>query len=457
MEIQNYSENDHQILQAIRDSQALLVLDLEGNVHQATSMAEQLFECSESYLINKSITTELATRSCEENTRFHNAWQQISKGESNTHEILCNTANNKTVWVSANFSATLKSDGTISQVTALLSDISQQKHLELETKQLRKIANGTQNSVVMTDPEGKIVYCNPGFTKMTGYLPEEVMGKKPGSFLQGEHTSQETIQKIRQKLAAREAFYDEILNYHKDGEPYWISLAINPIYDENNEVSNFISVQADINATKKASLEHDVKLQAISQSMAMAEWEPDSTHAVINGLLIDANAESNVSMQSLLTNADWDQVYNGETVSGNVQWPVNGEEPMELDATFAAVRQIDGSITKILMVGIDASVRRRAVVQTQRTMQDVLASSQKIADSTRIINDIATQTNLLALNATIEAARAGDAGRGFSVVASEVKDLAGRSESAAKSIVDIVQNNEETINKLNERLQKLAG
>ncbi|WP_118183931.1 methyl-accepting chemotaxis protein [Paraburkholderia phosphatilytica] len=78
------------------------------------------------------------------------------------------------------------------------------------------------------------------------------------------------------------------------------------------------------------------------------------------------------------------------------------------------------------------------VAQVVDTMNDINASSTKVADITGIIESIAFQTNILALNAAVEAARAGDQGRGFAVVASEVRSLAQRSSTAAKEIKDLI-------------------
>ncbi|EHD21904.1 MULTISPECIES: methyl-accepting chemotaxis protein [Brenneria] len=72
------------------------------------------------------------------------------------------------------------------------------------------------------------------------------------------------------------------------------------------------------------------------------------------------------------------------------------------------------------------------------TMNDISASSNKIADITAVINSIAFQTNILALNAAVEAARAGEQGRGFAVVASEVRNLSQRSSQAAKEIAGLI-------------------
>ena len=138
--------------------------------------------------------------------------------------------------------------------TAFIKDVTEEVEQREMQRMLSLVANETDNAVIITDSKGLIEYVNNGFYRLTGWSLDEVRGKKPGSFLQGEETDPRTVDVIRQKLQNREAFYDEILNYKKDGVPYWTSLSINPVFD-NGELVNFIAVQADITRVKQMALD----------------------------------------------------------------------------------------------------------------------------------------------------------------------------------------------------------
>lgn len=392
---------------------------------------------------------------------YFDFWTRLSKGEFFAGQFERIQKDGSPVWIEASYNPVMNCKGEPYKVVKFATDITQQVMQREEFEILSMVANKTDNSVVITDQAGRIEYTNPGFTKLTGYSFEEVKGKRPGSVLQGLHTDQETVQRIRTGLSNREPLYEEILNYTKAGEPYWISLAINPVFDDQGNVERFISIQANINETKLQSEELHTRLDAISAAGAMAEWNRSGQLAGTNDFLSDLTQgksveESRLSIDQLLADEKVELDRNG-TLEKALVWPVNSSERLLLDSVFSVIYDIDGKVAKYLMFGVDTTARQRLIMnETDRAMNEAITSSGKISKALSTIDDIAEQTKLLALNATIEAARAGDAGRGFAVVASEVKDLATRSTIAASNIEDIVGESETSVRNLGEMLKSLA-
>jgi methyl-accepting chemotaxis protein len=111
----------------------------------------------------------------------------------------------------------------------------------------------------------------------------------------------------------------------------------------------------------------------------------------------------------------------------------------EMTSSVKATADNSAQARQLAVAARDQADNGRQVVQSAiEAMSAINGSSKKIADIIGVIDEIAFQTNLLALNAAVEAARAGEQGRGFAVVATEVRNLAGRSATAAKEIKALI-------------------
>jgi methyl-accepting chemotaxis protein len=170
--------------------------------------------------------------------------------------------------------------------------------------------------------------------------------------------------------------------------------------------------------------------------LEMADRLEASVRSIV-GAVGDGCTELRSTSQSLSQLADraYSQARNVTTGSQ--------EASANVQTVAAATEELTGSIGEISQqVSHSAEIARHAVASVDRTNERVTAltgAAERIGQVVQLINTIAEQTNLLALNATIEAARAGEAGKGFAVVASEVKSLANQTAKATGEIAEQIQ------------------
>lgn len=137
------------------------------------------------------------------------------------------------------------------QIQAIVRDVSERKRSEEENRRLAMVANTTTNIVVLSDGEGRIEWVNAAFTRVTGYSLDEVRGKRPGSFLRGPETDFEVVKYMRSMTEKGLAFKDvEVINYTKEGKPYWVSIEVQPLHDRTGKIVQFIAIQSDISERK---------------------------------------------------------------------------------------------------------------------------------------------------------------------------------------------------------------
>ncbi len=130
-------------------------------------------------------------------------------------------------------------------------DVTERKTAEEEIEKLSIIARKTVNVVIITNPEGEIIWVNDAFTHITEFEFEEVIGKKPGAFLQGEETNPDVVGFMRNELQKNNAFECDVINYSKSGRKYWIRIQAQPQFDETGKLKYFFAIQTDITKEKE--------------------------------------------------------------------------------------------------------------------------------------------------------------------------------------------------------------
>ena len=430
---------------------AVVCIDEHNNVTLFNASAEKLWGYQRQEVIGQNVKMLVPQAIQPQHDAYVNANREtgVDKIVGTSREVKIERRDGQTLWGRLSLSKVKLNDRTL--YTAFIKDVTEEVEQRELQRMLSLVANETDNAVIISDAEGLIEYVNTGFEKLTGWKLDEVKGKKPGSFLQGTETDPRTVDVIRQRIKNREAFYDEILNYRKDGTPYWTSLSINPVF-ENSKLVNFIAVQADITRVKQMALDFTNKLHAIGSALVLLEIEP-------NGRVIEANKLLKDTLSGVIQVEDFAHQLNQQlTAEEKAELESSGfvSKVLELkqeghylafDSRLCALKNFAGEVTRYVFFAIDVTSRKQAVNETQDAMQELLTTSQTISTIVGTINSISEQTNLLALNAAIEAARAGELGRGFAVVADEVRTLAGNSQVSSNEIDNLVRT---TVGKIEE-------
>jgi two-component system, cell cycle sensor histidine kinase and response regulator CckA len=166
----------------------------------------------------------------------------------------------------------LRGDDAGGGMVVVIRDVTARKEAEERLQLLESVVVHAHDAVIITEataidePGPSIRYVNAAFTQITGYAPEEVIGRTP-RLLQGPETDPQTRAQIRSALAARGPVRVEILNYTKDGHPFWADLSIAPVRDERGEATHFIAIQRDITQRKEleAQLIQAQKMESIGR------------------------------------------------------------------------------------------------------------------------------------------------------------------------------------------------
>ncbi|RYZ21852.1 MAG: PAS domain S-box protein [Chitinophagaceae bacterium] len=165
----------------------------------------------------------------------------------------------------------LSPEGQLLYYFVMARDITRRIEREAEFRKLSLITQQTDDGIIVTDADKRTTWVNDGFTRMTGYTLEEMRGHRPAHILQGPKPDHASLKWVDEQYARRKPFSLEVLNYKKDGTPFWSLLSIQPLFDEAGNVVEYFSIRKDITARKQLEQELERERQKTTAAVIAAQ------------------------------------------------------------------------------------------------------------------------------------------------------------------------------------------
>lgn len=394
------------LVDALEKSQAIIEFTPEGRIRRANANFLQAVGYTEHQIAGQHHSL-FCTPDYAKSAEYRAFWSNLAAGKFCAGEFKRIGNGGKFVWLQASYNPVRDGSGKVVRVVKLASDITEAKALSLDHAG-KVVAIERAQAVIEFSVAGNILTANANFLALMGYSLEEIKGQHHSLFCEKHYTQSADYKKFWEDLGRGEFKAAEFKRVGKGGKTVYIEASYNPIFDDTGAVVKVVKFATDITDKVSRRVRNDGLNHDIDGQINNVLGQMGTANEMASGAA-SASVETNVMVSTVASAA--------EELSASVR---------DIGVNMSAVK---GSVEGVFRHAETANTHAVHLSESAGAMNSVVV----------FIQGIASQINLLALNATIESARAGAAGKGFSVVASEVKTLANQVSASTKTIGDEIR------------------
>lgn len=258
-------------IQALSKIMGVIEFDLTGIITQVNALFAEITGYSQQELIGKHHSL-FVTLDDQKSTEYQQFWAKLARGEASAGQYKRIGKNGNEIWLQASYNPIMDADGQPFKVVKYATDIT--------SEQLKNAALAGQMAainkvmgVIEFDLNGTITDVNANFARVTGYNPQEIIGKHHSLFVEPAYKSSAEYQQFWQHLASGQAHEGQYKRLGKGGKEIWLQASYNPIMDANGKPFKVVKYATDITSEKLANADFSGQIAAISKVMGVIEFD----------------------------------------------------------------------------------------------------------------------------------------------------------------------------------------
>ena len=373
---------------AISKVMGVIEFDLKGNILAVNDNFAAVTGYSKQEMIGQHHSMFVAPE-YKNSAEYRQFWEMLAKGEAHNGQYKRFGKNGLRIWLQASYNPIFDMDGHPFKIVKYATDITSEK-LEQADFSGQIAAIGKVMGVIEFDLKGNILAVNDNFAAVTGYAPEEIIGKHHSMFVSEAYRGSPEYKQMWESLARGQAQDGQYKRFGKGGREIWLQASYNPIFDMDGKPFKVVKYATDITAEKLKYADFSGQIAAIGKVMGVIEFDlkgnilaVNDNFAAVTGYssqeIIGKHHSMFVSSEyknSLAYKQLWERLAKGEPDNGQYQRVGKGGRDIWLQASYNPIFDMDGKPFKVVKYATDITAKVRETISMKLAVDDVVSHTQ---------------------------------------------------------------------------------